>query len=604
MTKLITPFIGCVVTLLLLLLSMTQASAQTPVEVVVKSGEYQLLRDGVPYQINGVGGDQYLSELKAAGGNSIRTWSVENLGDILDQAHQHDLTVCAGFWLGHERHGFDYQNDSAVRNQLESCLAAVEKYKNHPALLLWAVGNEMEGDGKNPAIWYAINHIARECKRLDPHHPTMTVIAELGENEVKLENLARYCPDVDIVGVNSYAGITSLAERYLKTGVTKPFIVTEHGPHGPWEVEKTKWGAPLEPSSTIKAQQYRDGYRAAVAQQPGQCFGSYTFLWGHKQETTWTWFGMLLPDGRQLGTVDVMSEFWTGNAPSNLAPVIKSLSLSGADKVKPGETLTAKVVANDPDGDEIKIEWVLRSDAIVIGVGGDAQSAELTFSELVKSNGSTASVTAPKGGGGYRLYAYVNDGNKKTAVANVPFYVDAPLVAVPSPQATLPLIVYGEGESESSYIPAGFMGKTDAIELTFDSKLSPHGGKKCLKVSYQATDEWGGVLWQSPPQDWDGHKPGGYNLGSAVAVEFWARGEQGGEVVNFLIGGDGGKNLYQDTAIANLKDVRLAHEWQKYRIPLKGLDLSRIKTGFGWSLAGQQKPVTFYLDDIRYVGEE
>ena len=46
---------------------------------------------------------------------------------------------------------------------------------------------------------------------------------------------------------------------------------------------------------------------------------------------------------------------------------------------------------------------------------------------------------------------------------------------------------------------------------------------------------------------------------------------------------------------------RLTAKWQKLSLPLKGRDLSRIKTGFGWSLAGQGQPVTFYLDDIRYV---
>jgi len=342
MTKLTAPLICCLMTLLI---SLSQCSAQIRVELIEKSGHFQLLRNGKPYQVKGVGGDQFLAELKAAGGNSIRTWSVENLGHVLDEAHKHGMTVCAGFWLGHERHGFDYQNEHTVRKQLETCLAAVEKHKDHPALLMWAVGNEMEGDGNNPAVWYAVNHIARECKRLDPYHPTMTVIAELGADENKLKNLARYCPDVDIVGVNSYAGVTSMASRYRKSGINKPYLLTEHGPHGPWEVEKTKWGAPREPSSTVKAKQYSDGYRMAVVQQEGLSLGSYAFVWGHKQETTATWFGMLLPDGRQLAAVDVMSELWTGKAPSNRAPQIETLKLSRVNKLKPGETLTATVEA-------------------------------------------------------------------------------------------------------------------------------------------------------------------------------------------------------------------------------------------------------------------
>jgi hypothetical protein len=31
-----------------------------------------------------------------------------------------------------------------------------------------------------------------------------------------------------------------------------------------------------------------------------------------------------------------------------------------------------------------------------------------------------------------------------------------------------------------------------------------------------------------------------------------------------------------------------------------GYDLSRVKTPFVWSLAGRGRPVTFYLDDVRF----
>ncbi len=102
---------------------------------------------------------------------------------VLDEAHQHKLTVCVGFWLGHERHGFNYQDEASVINQLTACTDAVREFKDHPAVLLWGIGNEMEGEGTNPAIWYAVEHIARECKRIDPGHPTMTVIAELGKQQ-------------------------------------------------------------------------------------------------------------------------------------------------------------------------------------------------------------------------------------------------------------------------------------------------------------------------------------------------------------------------------------------------------------------------------------
>ena len=71
--------------------------------------------------------------------------------------------------------------------------------------------------------------------------------------------------------------------------------------------------------------------------------------------------------------------------------------------------------------------------------------------------------------------------------------------------------------------------------------------------------------------------------------------------MNFVMGVLDGAQAYPDTAKAELPNVKLSKEWQKFTMPLNGRDLSRIKTGFGWSLAAQGKPVKFYLDDIRYV---
>ena len=105
-------------------------------------------------------------------------------------------------------------------------------------------------------------------------------------------------------------------------------------------------------------------------------------------------------------------------------------------------------------------------------------------------------------------------------------------------------------------------------------------------------------------EDWDGKQPGGANLTGATHLEFYARGANGGEVVNFVFGVLDGDQPYRDTAKGELKGVRLTKDWEKLKFPLKGLDLRQIKTGFGWSLAGQGKPVTFYLDDIRYVRGE
>ena len=302
-------------------------AAPVKVELVRTADGWQLKRDGQPYFIKGVGGTASVALLKEAGGNSIRTWSADNLQSILDEAQKLGMTVCVGIWLHHENdtEKFSYDNPEMVRQQLNRVREIVIRFKDHPAVLLWGLGNEMEGEaGDKAAIWNAVEEAARLTKQLDPNHPTMTVIAEIGGQ--KVPSLEKFCPDIDIVGINSYGGGASLAERYAKLNGAKPYIVTEFGPVGHWETAKTSWGAAYEQTSTEKADCYRRTYVGSIAQKP-LCLGSYAFLWGHKQETTVTWFGMFLKTGERLGAVDTMSELWCGKAVPERCPAIQELKL-------------------------------------------------------------------------------------------------------------------------------------------------------------------------------------------------------------------------------------------------------------------------------------
>ncbi|MCR9197978.1 MAG: hypothetical protein NXI04_05010 [Planctomycetaceae bacterium] len=583
----------------------TAAPQASRVLVQKTEGAFQLICNGQPMRIKGVGGDTYLPELAAAGGNTIRTWASDKLGPVLDEAERHGLKVCAGLWLGHQRHGFDYENPAAVQKQLKEKLAFVRQHRDHPALLMWGVGNEMEGEGNDPAVWKAVNEVAREIKRLDPNHPTMTVIAELGGGENKVAAIERFCPDIDIVGINSYGGVETVGARYLKAGGTRPFIITEHGPLGPWEVGATAWGSPEEWTSTAKGEFYAKGYRANAVKRSDACLGTFAFLWGHKQETTATWFGMLLPDGSRLAAAETMSTLWTGQPPANRCPQIQSLQVQPSGSLKPGTVVQATLSVSDPEDAKLEIDWVLRSDSGTIGAGGDPQESESVVKQAVVAQGAKATVTMPEGGGGYRLFAYVRDPDGSAAVANVTLHVAAPMkLDSVMPQAELPYVVYADGSPGSVYVPSGYMGNAAAVKMELASSDNPHSGSTCLQAEYNNAAAWGGVLWQSPAEDWDGLKPGGANLTGATHLEFYARGDVGGETVNFVIGVLDGNQPYRDTAKGELKNVRLTKKWTRYQLPLEGLDLRRIKTGFGWSLAGQGKAVRFYLDDIRYIKEK
>jgi len=572
-----------------------------PVRIERAADGYRLLRDGKPYFIKGVGGDGPLALLAKAGGNSVRTWGADKLEAKLDEAHRLGLTVAVGIWLGHERHGFDYNNSEQVAAQFESTRQAIERYKNHPAVLLWGLGNEMEGyeRGDNAAIWSAVNNLAGLAKQLDPNHPTMTVIAEIGGDRVK--NMHRLCPNIDIVGINSYGGVTSLPKRYAEAGGTKPYIVTEYGPPGVWESPKNAWGVCRELTSTEKAAFYRRAYEQAVVSQPGKCLGSYAFTWGNKQEATATWFGMLLPDGSKLAAVDTMTELWSGKPPANRCPAIVKLALDGADEVDPRAKLRAVLEVSDPEGDKLRVRWALSREAEQLGTGGDTEATPETIAGAVTAADQRhAEVQMPAEPGGYRLFAYLDDGHGGAAVGNLPLLVKGQVSPRPAQKAKLPLVIYDEaGRAKPPYVPTGWMGETKQMALAEDCDVQPHEGKYCIRAQYKAADGWGGVVWQQPGNNW-GDKPGGWNLSGAKRLTFWARGERGDELVSFQFGLLGADKRYHDSAKGQIEKERLAAEWKQYSIDLSGADLSRIVTGFAWVVAGQGKPVTFYIDDVRY----
>lgn len=565
---------------------------------LVREGErWQLLVDGKPFPVRGVGGLKRLELAAAAGANSLRTWGADGLGTLLDQAHALGMKVAVGIWLGHERHGFDYTNVQQVYEQYERARVAIETYRHHPAVLLWSIGNEMEGfaAGDNAAIWSAVNNVAALAKRLDPTRPTMTVIAEVGGSRV--EAIHKLCPDIDIVGINSYAGASSLPERYRKAGGTKPYLVTEFGPPGTWEVGKTSFGAIIEPTSTAKG----GSYRAAVSAFSGDPLnlGHYAFLWGYKQEGTATWFGMLLPDGSRLAAVDVMKEVWTGEAPENRVPEVEPIVLSASDRSKPGATMTATVVATDPENDPLTFKWELHLEPEEVKMGGDEEEAPPVFAEaIVRSEGGTAEIRLPETPGVYRLFVFVRDGKGGAAVATTPILAEGDRPAAGrGPSAKLPVVVYAD-DAEPTWIASGWMGNVGAIRATPDHAENPRSGTRSLRFDYLAKDGFGAIAWQYPANDW-GDEPGSINVTGATRLSFYARGQEGGERVEFKFGILDRSKRYPDSASGGIA-VTLTREWKRYEIDVSGLDLSSIKTGFVWSVPGQGRPVTFFLDDIQF----
>ncbi len=574
------------------------AAGPVPVKIVKTATGDQLLRGGKPYFIKGAGGDGSKTMLKADGGNSSRTWGVgSDTQGKLDEAQTLGMTVTVGIWLGHTDNGFHWNDANAVAAQKEMARKAILQYRSSPALLVWALGNEMEtgGNEDNTAMWNAIEDMAKMAHALDPNHPTMTVVAELGGD--KIAQINAHCPDIDIIGLNTYGGGPSIGSRYVQAGGVKPYIVTEYGPPGTWESGKNAWGIVPELTSTQKAARYAATYQSGILGQP-LCLGSYAFTWGNKREATDTWFGLLLPDGSKLGAVDTLTKLWSGHAPASLCPAIASLTVDGTGQAVAGDVVHAALAASDPQNSPLTVQWVLEADPDTYHTGGGHEDAPPTYPDaILAGTAHSATVKMPAAPGAYRLYAYVRDAHGGAAVANVS--LDAVQSATTAAKkAVLPLTLYAEDGAAQPYVPAGYIGTTAAIKMDPACTVQPHSGKTCLQAQYTAVSNWGGVVWQDPANDW-GDKPGGLDLTGAKQLSFWARGGKGGEVVGFVYGLLGSDKAYPDSSTGKT-EVTLTKDWKQYTVPLAGKDLSRIKTGFAWTLAANGHPVTFYLDDIRY----
>ena len=111
--------------------------------------------------------------------------------------------------------------------------------------------------------------------------------AVAGFSAPKAKGVAEHRPDLDIIGINTYGSLHDLRADLEKRQWAKPWIVAEFGPAGYWERPKTSWGRPIEQTGKEKAETLREGYEKTI-HPAGCCFGLYAFLWGQKQEASFT----------------------------------------------------------------------------------------------------------------------------------------------------------------------------------------------------------------------------------------------------------------------------------------------------------------------------
>lgn len=139
----------------------------------------------------------------------------------------------------------DYSNTAVRELLLKEVKEMVSQYKNTPGLLLFLLGNENNyglfwrgaetenipmADRKSTKDAYHLyklfNDAVREMKAIDNNHPMAICNGDL----LFLDIIAKECADVDILGINTYRGLTftDLYDR-VKKEFGKPVMLTEFG---------------------------------------------------------------------------------------------------------------------------------------------------------------------------------------------------------------------------------------------------------------------------------------------------------------------------------------------------------------------------------------
>lgn len=411
------------------------------VEVTGSQGNWQLTVGGQPYTVKGLtwgpaiaDAPTYLPDVKSMGVNTIRTWGTDGgTKPLLDSAAANGLKVVNGFWLqpgGGPGSGgcVNYITDTAYKNtMLTEFTKWVEAYRNHPATLMWNVGNESvlglqncysgaELEAQRNAYTGFVNDVAKKIHSIDPGHPVTSTDAWTGAWPYYQRN----APDLDLYSMNSYGDICGVREDWEQGGYTKPYLITEGGPAGEWEVPDDANGVPDEPTDVQKAEGYTKAWNCVTGHR-GVALGATLFHYGTEHDFGGIWFN-LLPDGLKRLSYYAVKRAYTGTAGNdNTPPVVSALAVSPASSAPAGGEFTVRADVRDPDGDPITYRIFLSGNY----ANGDKRLVEASW----RSTGNgTFAVRAPEKLGVWKVYLQAEDGRGNAGIETKSVKVVAPPV--------------------------------------------------------------------------------------------------------------------------------------------------------------------------------
>lgn len=393
---------------------------------------FELIRNGNPFRIKGASGYGRIRELAAYGGNTLRVYDTVNLGVVLDEAEQHGISIIADIpILPFDKH-FNYYRDTSENSKLRSAVRElVKRHRNHPALLFWNLGNEVEYPlvfSENDFI-RTFNELIDLIHKEDPDHPVSTTVTFPSKREIL--SMRYHSPELDLIGFNVFGNIKNLDRELSRIEILLgpfPFYVSEWGHDGPWEAQSTNWAAPIEPTSTKKMEQLGERYQLLMTQTKANNLGTLAFYWGDKLENTPTWFSTFYDGYKKSEELRTLEHLWKNAAGTAPALGLNYMLIDGLGApssliYEPEQRRTARLVFHDYHCRKLNIHWEVTREAWDRRQWGEGKKSQSIQNAIQLAAGDSVIFTTPVTEGPYRIFAYVSDSLGYTATANIPFYV-------------------------------------------------------------------------------------------------------------------------------------------------------------------------------------
>jgi hypothetical protein len=155
------------------------------------------------------------------------------------------------------------------------------------------------------------------------------------------------------------------------------------------------------------------------------------------------------------------------------------------------------------------------------------------------------------------------------------------------------------------YPATDIIGAKRRIRLEKAEQTQAHSPPEAWRIEFDEKGGFAGICWKNRAGN-EGEAPGD-DLSAAGyrRISFWAKGEAGGEIVEFRAGGLGNvKTRYRETLDVTAGKLKLGTSWTEYSIYVSNADLSSVMTPFCALFHQEDNPAkaVIYLDDIQYRG--